>query len=244
MNLNTLRFSTAKAIRTLGIFGIMMALAGLLASGVRPASAASIVPGTSLGKVSVTVVMNPSSASVTRADIDIRNSQGVVVAKGSTSNGSSYVTTLAIGAYKVHVTAAGYKEYAEVIKIKQGETTTVKAALTALIVPSLAITTSSVPTPAPVVDPAPVPVQLGKLNVFAQFAPTGDVVPEAGILVADGSGAIVAKGTATSTTNFAAQLAPGVYKVHVIAQGYKEYVELVKVAANQTTFVKASLSPR
>lgn len=245
MNLNTLRFSTAKAIRTLGLFGIMMALAGLLATGVRPASASSIGPGGAYGKVSVAAIFSDNTSSLIAANVDIRNTQGVVVAKGIATNGSNYATSLTVGSYKVHVTAAGYKDYGAVINVTKGATTAVKATLTSLTDPFSVITPSSTitPAPAPVIDPVPVPVQLGKLNVSVQFAPTAATLSEVGVLVSDSIGNVVAKGTATTSTNFASQLAPGTYKVYVMAQGYNEFSQIVKVGAGQTTFVKAYLTP-
>lgn len=237
MNLTSIK----KAIKTLSIFGVMMALAGLLISNSPSASATSIGPSPSYGKVSAAPIFDSASSTVLNASIDVRNSNGAVVAKGSASYGNSYTTTLPVGNYKVIATAPGFKSFSAAITVTKGATTMVKATLTSVTDPPSTITRAA-PAPAPSVEPAPVPAQLGKLNVSVSFPPNADAQPTVGVLVFDSIGNVVAKGEATNYSNFATQIAPGSYKVYIVASGYADYGEKIKVAANQTTVVKALLT--
>jgi hypothetical protein len=89
-------------------------------------------------------------------------------------------------------------------------------------------------------DPAPFPV-LGKLSVFA-IDPTKDVnLAGATVVVYNGNAQVVAKALTDANGSASTYLAPGTYKVSVLAKGYKEHRSLVSITADQTTTVKAIL---
>ena len=116
-----------KAIRTLGVMGIMLALAGFTASAAPSASAAST---SDAGVLSVYVQFNPSPMDTNVADVVVQNSRGVVVAKGKTSF-DAYTVKLLPGTYKVTVSATGYKTYTQSVKIASSQTSEMTVALEA-----------------------------------------------------------------------------------------------------------------
>jgi hypothetical protein len=59
--------------------------------------------------------------------------------------------------------------------------------------------------------------------------------------VFDRNGNVVASGYAASDGSFGATLVPGAYKVHIAAEGYKLYSQVVSVSSGSTTTVKAAL---
>lgn len=62
------------------------------------------------------------------------------------------------------------------------------------------------------------------------------------VVIKDPMRETVAKGTITSDALFEASLAPGLYKVFVNAPGHDEYMEIVKIAPEQTCAVTAHLN--
>ncbi|HKP54714.1 MAG TPA: carboxypeptidase-like regulatory domain-containing protein [Chloroflexia bacterium] len=117
-----------KAIRTLGVMGIMLALAGFTASAAPSASASSIVTGDA-GVLSVYVQFNPSVMDTNIADVVVQNARGVVVAKGKTTIDGSYAVKLLPGTYKVTVSANGFKSYTQSVTINSSQTSEMKVAL-------------------------------------------------------------------------------------------------------------------
>src|SRR6188768_3812626 len=95
-----------KVIKTLGLMGIMMALAGFLAATSAPASAAGITSAAPLPRTGQVVVYTeaPSSASnMVRMDVVIFDAQGNGVAKGIVYGSGKFSAQLPEGAYKVSV---------------------------------------------------------------------------------------------------------------------------------------------
>lgn len=118
-----------KVIRTLGLMGIMMALAGFLAAAnSAPASAASIRPTQGIGKVSVTA-RAISSASAVRIDVVIYDANANSVAKGTIGSGGTFGVALLAGEYKVTVSARGYNTYAQSVKVEAEGTSTINTTL-------------------------------------------------------------------------------------------------------------------
>jgi hypothetical protein len=222
-----------KVIRTLGLMGLMMAIAGLLATNVHSASANGIEPNNPVGKVAVWAAFNPAPppAASFHAAVVISDAKGNVVAKGNIgSTETSFVTRLPEGIYKVSVSAAGYSEYTEVVKVTAKQASLVHALLTAPIVPPVAGTPKS--------DPGPLPTLFGKMDLTVDYAPNSDLLPQAVILVSDDQGNLVAKGVAENG-NFTVALAPGNYKISVMALGFKNYATEMTISASQLTPVKA-----
>src|SRR4051794_23228688 len=92
-----------KVIRTLGLMGLMMAIAGLLATNVHQASANGIEPTKPLGKVAVWAAFDPAPPPTAsfRATVSISDVKGNVVAKGTVNNtATSFVARLSEGVYK------------------------------------------------------------------------------------------------------------------------------------------------
>ncbi|HKP53873.1 MAG TPA: carboxypeptidase-like regulatory domain-containing protein [Chloroflexia bacterium] len=117
-----------KAIRTLGVMGIMLALAGFTASAAPSASASSIVTGDA-GVLSMYVQFNNSVMDTNIADVVVQNARGVVVAKGKTTIDGAYSAKLLPGSYKVTVSANGYKPYTQSVTITSSQTSEMKVAL-------------------------------------------------------------------------------------------------------------------
>ncbi|HKP51355.1 MAG TPA: carboxypeptidase regulatory-like domain-containing protein [Chloroflexia bacterium] len=213
----TLRIS--KVIRTLGLMGIMLALAGLVAN-TPSASAGRIKPADS--RVVVYPIF-PSTETQATAAIMVYDSNGYPVAKGTASNEESFVATLAPGGYTVSVFADGYADYNEIVKLDGGQSVTVKAPLSAT---------------------APVPMMAyGQVVVRAIFPPTAGDATSADVVISDMDGTAISKGTADSQSDFTVDLAPGTYRVTLYAQGYNDYNEDIEVASSDTVTVKAALTP-
>ena len=210
----------AKVIRTLGLMGIMLALAGFMAHA-PSASAGRMNPADS--RVVVYPIFPASADEAATAAVMVYDSNGFPVAKGTATSKESYVATLAPGGYTVSVFAEGFSDYTEVIKVDGGQTFTVKALL-------------SLMAPDPVIAD-------GEVVVHVMFPPTTGDAATAQVIISDTEGHAFAKGTATSDSNFTAYLAPGMYQVSVYAQGYNDYNEVVEISSANTVTVKAALTP-
>lgn len=127
-----------KAIMTLGLFGIMLSLAGALAAAPSASAssldnsagvdtAASIQAPSATGKLGVYAIDTATGARVAGAQVvvvDVVTGRSVV--KGLTRADGSYSTALPAGAYKVAVFARGYKQQSEAAKIAPGQATIIK----------------------------------------------------------------------------------------------------------------------
>ena len=111
-------------IRTLGVMGIMLALAGFMASA-STASAARVAQG----KLDVYAFVDPSANTPPTIQVLVTDRTGKIVAKGEAGTEGNFSAKLAQGEYKVNITASGYKPYSEMAYIVANETITFKAAL-------------------------------------------------------------------------------------------------------------------
>ncbi len=84
---------------------------------------------------------------------------------------------------------------------------------------------------------------VGKISLFAVDGVKGDDLAGATVVVYNTNGVQVLKGTTDANGNFSSYSCTGTYKVKVLADGFKEFAEVVTVSANETTTVKAALQP-
>ncbi|MFL5735252.1 MAG: carboxypeptidase regulatory-like domain-containing protein [Chloroflexia bacterium] len=153
MSNSNLIMKASKVIKVLGVFGIMLSLAGALA--VAPsASAATLTTGTAGGnsigayapqpdgKLGVYAIDTVKGAAIPGAQVVVINQAGQSVAKGLTNANGFFSTSLPAGTYKVAIFAKGYKQQSEAVEAKAGETTITK------------IGVEPVNTPAPAFPPA------------------------------------------------------------------------------------------
>ena len=120
-----------QVIRTLGLMGIMMALAGFFAAA-NSASAADITTATPLAKTGQVVVYaeaSPASSNMTRIDLAISDGQGNTVAKGVIYGSGKFSAELPTGNYKVALYAKGYDTFSQAFNIAPDGTAVVKATL-------------------------------------------------------------------------------------------------------------------
>ena len=114
------------------------------------------------------------------------------------------------------------------------------------LVGMLAVAPGAYAAPAPIAsDPAPVPIiSAGKLSLVARGSDglTRHGIADAKVIVRpDNSDVIVLEGKTDLYGRFVGKIAPGSYQVTVAAEGYKTFVRYVKVSANDTTSLTASL---
>ncbi len=205
-----------KVIRTLGLMGIMLALAGFMAH----ASSASAGRMKQADSTIMVYPIFPSSVDeTTTAAVMIYDSNGYPVAKGTATGKESYAATLAPGGYTVSVFAEGFSDYTEVVKLGGGENFTVMAPLTALVV---------------MLD--------GTVAVKVIVPGTNLEYGSAEVRIRDENNNLVAEGTVDREQNFVATLAPGIYIVTASAQGYNEYSEAVEVTSAEIVSVTAYLT--
>ena len=92
---------------------------------------------------------------------------------------------------------------------------------------------------------SPVPVaNVGKISVFAHDLNSPTIVPIAGasvIVTEYNSDVVVLKGTTDANGRFSSYIAEGVYQVSITAKSYKEFSQVVKIAAGQSTSLSAGL---
>jgi hypothetical protein len=115
-----------KVIRTLGLMGIMMALAGMMAYA-PSASAGSSAPA--LSTVIVNVVFPDTGSDSNSAEVSIADPQGNSVAYGTTDSAGRFVAKVAPGNYKLTVHARGYSEHIETFRVGRTGTVTLKVFL-------------------------------------------------------------------------------------------------------------------
>ena len=125
-------------VKGFALLGMMVALVGMLA--VAPgASAASAslsavpVPISNPGKISIFAHQGSSSViGVADATVAVyRVDSDVIVLKGSTDKSGRFSNYIPVGTYQLSITAKGYKEYSQFVKIAPGQNTLVTAALDA-----------------------------------------------------------------------------------------------------------------
>jgi len=142
-----------KVIKTLGLMGIMMALAGFLAASTSPASAASLTssagsglqPMPRIGEVVVYAEIEGSTSALVPIEVVIFDAWGNGVTKGVIyNNAGKFSAQLVSGDYKVQVLAKGYTTHYATVKIEPNMSTTVKAGLVPLSDPVV----YSIPVPA------------------------------------------------------------------------------------------------
>jgi hypothetical protein len=80
----------------------------------------------------------------------------------------------------------------------------------------------------------------GGLKVYVGFDPANPS-QQATVAIYDAYGQPVAKALATYGSEVSFELPEGIYKVGITADGYRPAGEVVKVAANSTTYVKIAL---
>ncbi len=118
-----------KVIRTLGVMGIMLALAGFMATS---ASAARFRPQEDTGTLAVHVnfaIASGTEGSV--AAVVVHDQAGNIVAEASIDSETIFVTALAPGAYEVTLDAQAYASHTEKVMIISGQTSSVSATLEA-----------------------------------------------------------------------------------------------------------------
>ena len=118
-----------KAIRTLGVMGIMLALAGFAVSSAPSASAAT--PRVGAGTLAVSVDFGYTAADNNVASVTVLNQDGKIVSQGTVDSETIFVTKLPAGAYIVSVEAKAFKSYSTKVMITSGQTSSVKATLEA-----------------------------------------------------------------------------------------------------------------
>src|SRR5688572_20556612 len=89
-------------------------------------------------------------------------------------------------------------------------------------------------------DPGPLPL-VGKLNLLAVDEAKGAAVSGATVVIYNADAVVVSKALTDANGSFATYLAPGIYKVKVFANGYKEFGIVITITAEQTTTIKAGL---
>jgi len=85
----------------------------------------------------------------------------------------------------------------------------------------------------------------GKLSVFVsgKTAIGSGGIAGASIQVTDSPGQLVAQGTTDSKGSFSGYVPEGTYKLRITAGGFQEFSTYIKIAAGQTTSVRAQLQP-
>jgi hypothetical protein len=115
----------------------------------------------------------------------------------------------------------------------------------------LALAATLVASPAPAsaarysgggVTPGATPTY-GKLHVFVSDASTSESLVQAGVLVYDANGKVVAKGETDKTGFFGTDLVTGNYKIQVIAKGYKDFSQGATINPRSVASIKAALQP-
>jgi hypothetical protein len=119
----------SKVVRTLGVLGIMLALAGFAVSSAPSASAAT--PRVGAGSLAVSVDFGYTAADNNVASVTVLNQDGKIVSQGTVDSETIFVTRLPAGAYIVTVEAKAFKSYTEKVMITSGQTSPVKATLEA-----------------------------------------------------------------------------------------------------------------
>jgi len=116
------------------------------------------------------------------------------------------------------------------------------AALAAPSVSAASLTMGALSSVSGASDPAPLPAPVvGKLSLFATDAAKGAAVSGATVVVYNSDAVMVTKAATDTNGYFATYLAPGIYKVKVFANGYKEFAIVITITADQATTVKAGL---
>ena len=111
--------------------GIMLALAGFTASVAPSASAASAPTSVrgDYGALSVAVGFQYSTSDQNVATVVVQNRNGKLIEKGTTNSEGVYIVKIMPDAYKVTVTADGYKPYSLAVRVNSSQTSEVKVAL-------------------------------------------------------------------------------------------------------------------
>src|SRR5207244_12397585 len=100
------------------------------------------------------------------------------------------------------------------------------------------------PAADPGLTPTPIPIPItptGKLSVTAINGATGVPVGNATVQVLNVQAQQVAKGLTGSTGIFSVKLPPGLYKVKVFADGYKQFGTYATIVVDQVTAITAGL---
>lgn len=129
---------TTNWIKGFALLGMMVALVGMLAvaPGASAASAShssSPVPVSNPGKLSLVAVASSSVSDVIAgATVVIRQyNSDVIVLKGSTDAKGRFASYIPAGTYRVSITADGYKEFVQYVKIAPGQGSSLTASLEA-----------------------------------------------------------------------------------------------------------------
>lgn len=229
----------SKSVRFLGLMGMMAAFAGALAFA-PAADARRLDHKIDYGKLNVAAVDANSGVAVSGATVEVLNASGDRVAKELTNAYGQFSMYISVGTYTVRVTATGYEQFSDVVKVAAAKSTNVQAAL------------KSTSPPVPTTDegvggPVPVPaITTGKLNVKVyDVSGVNDAdVPLAGAKVSifDKGGAVVAQGETPATGTFTVELPTGTYTVVASAEGYPEPAsQVVSIGADEETTIALSL---
>jgi hypothetical protein len=249
--MNRLLISTAKSVKVIGLMGLMVALAAMMA-GPRAASAATPPPagGAAYGKINVYVTTASANADfrVAGAIVRLDSDGGQTLAKGLTNANGNFASYVPQGTYKIKVIADGYQEFSRVVKIAGGRGTTVHANL----VPQAAVSAPAPiagidpligPAPAPAPAPPPVPIMAkGKLMVSLDNVTFWGAHVQAKVAIYSGSMTVpVAEGKTDANGNYGVELPAGAYTIIVSADGFQDAKAEAKVAAEQATILKIRL---
>lgn len=128
----------AKVIRTLGLMGIMMALAASLgsASTTSAASPSGNVPPMP-GKLIVYASAISSTNALTPISVSVRGEQNSHIFGGVVNNNTPYGVKLPEGVYEVMVSAPGFETQGETVKVANGGLTQLKFELNPIAIPPL-----------------------------------------------------------------------------------------------------------
>jgi len=250
-------------------FGIMALVAAFAATAFPTHSfaAPARIGGADYGKAVVTVLAasapNADGKPIAGAAAELVNTSGVTLSKYTTNSNGQLSLAVAGGNYKVRVSAQGYETTGAYLDIKNGQT----SYLTIRMQPvTSSVITNPTPTPVPasdpIVTPTPVPASdpistiatpvpsagTGKAEitvVSAQPGPLGGLQAVAGATVAvfDGSGVAVAKQATDSLGQIRTELAEGVYKITIFADGYQSNSAELTIKTGQATYLTVELSP-
>jgi len=121
----------SKVIRTLGVMGIMLALAGLAVSSAPSVSAARFSPKAETGTLTVHVDFATGDPETNVAAVTVSDQDGNIVAEATIDSETIFVTALAPGAYMVSIDAQAYTSHNEKVMITSDQTSSVSATLEA-----------------------------------------------------------------------------------------------------------------
>ena len=205
------------------------------------------------------MVIVPTGAPVPQASVTVEGAKGGQAAS-TNQNGEYNVRGLEAGTYKITITAPGYDAFEVAITLEAGPTQEVDAVL--MSAPKVAAPVATEPAAAapknegqekPAAEaPKPTTTVAGQFSVKApkgKGALYGNVADQSGAVIPKGTATATGKaGTVTAAVNASGQyvlngLAPGEYKLSVVAEGFAAFTTDVTVGADQALNLDATLLP-